>query len=180
VSQAYTFRPVVGSDIPRLNEWLRTPEVVRWWGDPEEQAALLRADLLQADLDEPRMVMRIVSFAGKPFAYAQHYAVHVWPQPHFDHLPPGARAIDAFIGEPDMIGRGHGSTFLRLLARRLIAEGAPKVAIDPDVDNMRALHAYAKAGFSGDTIVETGEGPAVLMIFSGQAPAAAQSRSRSA
>jgi hypothetical protein len=47
-----------------LNEWLRTPEVVRWWGDPEEQAALLRADLLQADLDEPRMAMRIVSFAG--------------------------------------------------------------------------------------------------------------------
>ena len=23
------------------------------------------------------------------------YAVHVWPQPHFDHLPLGSRAIDA-------------------------------------------------------------------------------------
>jgi aminoglycoside 6'-N-acetyltransferase len=164
VSQAYTFRPVVRSDLPRLNEWLRTPEVVRWWGDPEEQAALLRADL-----DEPRMVMRIVSFAGRPFAYAQDYAVHVWPQPHFDHLPLGSRAIDAFIGEPDMIGGGHGSAFLRLLALRLMAEGAPMVAIDPDVDNMRARRAYEKAGFSGDTIVETGAGPAVLMVFTGSA-----------
>jgi aminoglycoside 6'-N-acetyltransferase len=175
VSQAYTFRPAVRADLPRLNEWLRTPEVVHWWGDPEEQAALL-----QADLDEPRMVMRIVSFAGRPFAYAQDYAVHVWPQPHFDHLPPGSRAIDAFIGEPDMIGRGHGAAFLRLLALQLMAEGAPLVAIDPDVANMRARRAYAKAGFSGDTIVETGEGPAVLMIFSGRAPAVAQSRSRNA
>jgi aminoglycoside 6'-N-acetyltransferase len=162
VSQAYTFRPAVRSDLPRLNEWLRTPEVVRWWGEPEEQAELLRGDL-----DEPRMVMRIVSFAVRPFAYAQDYAVHVWPQPHFVHLPPGSRAIDAFIGEPDMIGRGHGSAFLRLLALRLMAEGAPMVAIDPDVDNTRARRAYEKAGFVGDTIVETGEGSAVLMIFSG-------------
>jgi len=34
-----------------------------------------------------------------------------------DYLP-GSRAIDAFIGEPDMIGRGYGSVFLRLLAHR--------------------------------------------------------------
>jgi hypothetical protein len=72
--------------------------------------------LLREDFDEPRMVMRIVSFEGRPFAYAQDHAVHVWPRPHFAHLPFGARAIDSFIGAPDMIGCGHGSVFLRLLA----------------------------------------------------------------
>jgi aminoglycoside 6'-N-acetyltransferase len=141
---------------------LQTPEVRRWWGDPEEQAALL-----EEDLSEPRMVMRIVSFEGQPFAYAQDYAVHVWPQPHFSGLPEGSRAIDAFIGEPDMIGQGHGSGFLRLLAERLKDEGAPVVAIDPDVDNLRARRAYERAGFRGDTVVETAEGPAILMIFEG-------------
>jgi aminoglycoside 6'-N-acetyltransferase len=160
---SYAFRPVVRNDLPLLRIWLRTPEVVRWWGDPEQEAALLTADL-----DEPRMVMQIVSFEGRPFAYAQHYAVHVWPQPHFSHLPLGARAIDAFIGEEDMIGRGHGSAFLKLLASQLSAEGAPVVAIDPDADNVRARRAYEKAGFIGDTQVETGEGPAILMIFSGE------------
>jgi aminoglycoside 6'-N-acetyltransferase len=123
--------------------------------------------LLRQDMDEPRMVMRIVSFEGRPFAYAQDYAVHVWPQPHFAHLPPGSRAIDSFIGEPDMIGRGHGSAYLKLLAERLRVEGAPVVAIDPDVDNLRARRAYEKAGFRGDTVVESGEGPAILMIFDG-------------
>ena len=156
----YDFRPAAPADLALLGVWLRTPEVVRWWGEPEEQAALLREDL-----DEPRMVMRIVSFEGRPFAYAQDYAVHDWPQPHFAHLPPGSRAIDAFIGEPDMLGRGHGSAFLGLLATRLRAEGAPAVAIDPDLDNLRAQRAYRKAGFRGDAMVATREGPAILMIF---------------
>jgi aminoglycoside 6'-N-acetyltransferase len=143
-----------------LERWLRTTEVVRWWGDPQEQAALLREDL-----DEPRMVMRIVSLAGRPFAYAQDYDVQVWPQPHFAGLPPGARSIDSLIGEPDMIGKGHGSNYLKLLAQRLRADGAPVVAIDPAVENLRARRAYAKAGFRGEAIVETAEGPAVLMLF---------------
>jgi aminoglycoside 6'-N-acetyltransferase len=157
---SYTFRPADRRDLPMLERWLRTTEVVRWWGDPQEQAALLREDM-----DEPRMVMRIVALAGRPFAYAQDYDVHAWPQSHFADLPAGTRAIDSFIGEPDMIGQGHGSRYLRLLAQRLRADGAPVVAIDPDVENLRARRAYAKAGFRGETVVETGAGPAVLMLF---------------
>ena len=145
-----------------LSVWLRTPEVARWWGDPDEQAALLRADL-----SEPRMVMEIVLFGGKPFAYAQNYDVHIWPQPHFASLPPGSRAIDAFIGEPGMIGRGHGGAFLKALALRLKRAGAPVVAIDPDVENIRARRAYGNASFRAEAVVETGDGPAALMIFIG-------------
>jgi aminoglycoside 6'-N-acetyltransferase len=156
----YTFRPAEMRDLPLLERWLRTPEVVRWWGEPQQQAVLLREDL-----NEPRMVMRIVALAGRPFAYAQDYDVQVWPQPHFAGLPPGTRSIDSFIGEPDMIGKGHGSGFLKLLAQQLRAEGAPVVAIDPAVENLRARRAYAKAGFRGDAVVETAAGPAVLMLF---------------
>jgi aminoglycoside 6'-N-acetyltransferase len=150
-ANVYSLRAAVREDLPMLRRWLESPEVVRWWGEPEE----------------PLMTMRIVLFRCAPFAYAQDYGVDSWPQPHFEGLPPGARAIDAFIGEPDMIGRGHGPVFLRLLAQRLIDEGAPLVAIDPDTGNLRARRAYAAAGFVGDAVVETGEGPAVLMVFTG-------------
>lgn len=158
----YAFRPALRTDLPMLRAWLRTPEVVRWWGDPAREAVLL-----EEDLDEPRMVMTIVIYQGQPFAYAQHYAVDAWPQPHFADLPLGTRAVDSFIGAPEMIGRGHGSAYLRLLAQRLVADGAPLVAIDPDAANFRARRAYAKAGFRGDAIIETGEAPVVLMIFEG-------------
>jgi aminoglycoside 6'-N-acetyltransferase len=158
----YTFRPANCADLPMLRDWLATPEVVRWWGDPQEQYALL-----EEDLRNPLMVMRIVGLDGLPFAYVQDYDAHTWPQPHFADLPANARGIDAFIGVPAMIGQGHGAAFLRERAMQLVAAGAPCVAIDPDAANLRARRAYAKAGFSGDTIVATAAGPVVVMIFQG-------------
>lgn len=145
-----------------LDRWLRTPEVRRWWGDPEREGCLL-----EEDLTDPEMVMRIVSFESRDFAYVQDFEVHVWPQPQFACLPMGSRAIDTFIGEADMIGRGHGAGYLRLLARRLRGEGAPGVAIDPDVKNHRARRAYRKAGFRDVGLVEAADGLAVLMLFDG-------------
>jgi aminoglycoside 6'-N-acetyltransferase len=158
----YSFRPAARSDLPLLRQWLQMPEVVRWWGDPVEQAALL-----EEDLSEPLMVMRIVSFNGRPFAYAQHYDVGSWPQRQFTHLPASSRAIDAFIGEPDMIGRGHGAAFLRRLALQLIDAGAPVVAIDPDATNLRARRAYARAGFVDDPTVDVGDENISVMLFRG-------------
>jgi aminoglycoside 6'-N-acetyltransferase len=159
-SSAYAFRPVMTDDLTRLRRWLRSPEVQRWWGKPSEQFELLRADL-----NEPRVTMRIVCFNGRPFAYAQDYEVHAWPQAHLAHLPQGSRAIDTFIGSPSMIGRGHGQVYLRLLAERLCAEGAPLVAIDPAIDNVRTRRAYEKAGFRPQATVVSEEGPAVLMLY---------------
>ncbi len=156
----YSFRPVSAADLPRLRRWLSTPEVVRWWGDPRREFENLRADV-----HEPRMTMRIVCFRGRALAYAQDYEVHAWPQAHLAHLPQGARAIDSFIGLPSMLGRGHGSAYLRLLAARLCEEGAPLIAIDPDIDNLRARRAYAKAGFVGDMPVTTEAGATVMMIY---------------
>jgi aminoglycoside 6'-N-acetyltransferase len=65
------------------------------------------------------MTMRMVALSGRPFAYAQDYDVHSWPQPHLADLPKGSRAIDSFIGWPSMIGRRHGKAYLRLAAERL-------------------------------------------------------------
>ena len=156
----YSFRPATTDDLPRLRRWLDAPEVKRWWGSPGEQFELLRSDL-----NEPRMAMRVVCFNGRPFAYAQDYEVHAWPQRHLAHLPRGSRAIDSFIGWPSMLGCGHGQAYLRLLAERLCAEGAPLIAIDPAIGNVRARRAYEKAGFRPQATVATESGPAVLMLY---------------
>jgi aminoglycoside 6'-N-acetyltransferase len=89
---------------------------------------------------------------------------------HLQSLPGGTQVIDAFIGEPDMLGRGHGSAFLRLLASSLIREGAPLVVIDPDAGNLRARRAFGRAGFAEDAVVEAKQGMVVLMMFGGDAP----------
>jgi aminoglycoside 6'-N-acetyltransferase len=157
----YRFRPFTRADLPLAAGWLRTPEVMRWWGDPAQQIALLGEDL-----DEPLMRQWIVEHAGRAFAYLQAYPAKAWPQPHLARLPDAAEVIDAFIGEPAMLARGHGSALLRTMAEQLLAEGAAAVAIDPARDNHRARRACVRAGFIGEQIVETEAGPAVLMVFS--------------
>jgi aminoglycoside 6'-N-acetyltransferase len=154
----YAFRDMSAADLPLIRHWLRTPEVLRWWGDPDEQYALV-----SGDLDHPDMDQFIVSFDGQPFAYLQCYALSTWNQ-GFGSQPPATRGIDQFIGEPDMIGRGHGSHFIRQFVDTLLRSGMPRVVTDPDPANARALRAYENAGFERDRLVDTPDGPALLMV----------------
>jgi aminoglycoside 6'-N-acetyltransferase len=161
VAQNYAFRAMSAADLPLVRRWLETPEVVRWWGEPNEQYALV-----SGDLDHPDMDQFIVSIDRLPFAYIQCYALSTWNQ-GFGPQPGGTRGIDQFIGEPDLIGRGHGSHFIRQFSDRLLRSGRPRVVTDPDPENGRAIRAYEKAGFTRDRVVATPDGPALLMIRNG-------------
>ena len=141
-----------------IRRWLEMPEVVRWWGDPDEQYELVSGDLAHPDMDQ-----FIVALDGRLFAYIQCYALSTWNQ-GFGEQPPATRGIDQFIGEDDMIGRGHGSGFIRQLTDHLLSSGIPRVLTDPDPDNGRAVRAYAKAGIQSDRMVDTPDGPALLMM----------------
>jgi aminoglycoside 6'-N-acetyltransferase len=105
----------------------------------------------------------IVALDDHPFGYIQCYALSTWNQ-NFGTHPPGTRGIDQFIGEPEMIGRGHGSRFIRQFADSLLASGIPRLVTDPDPDNDRAVRAYTRAGFQREGIVDTPDGPALLMV----------------
>lgn len=155
----YRFRPAAEADLVLLRRWLATPDVARWWGDPDHEADLIRGNFADA-----AVAMWIVEHHGRPFAYIQDFDLHAWwPDHPFAGLPPGCRGIDQFIGEPDMLGRGHGSGFIRAIAERLLAAGASCVSTDPDPGNMRARRAYTRAGFVGDQVYQTENGPSVLM-----------------
>ena len=154
------FRPMTRDDLPMVAGWLATPEVAEWWGGVEREIAAM-----SGDLDDPRMTQEIVTLDGAPFAYVQHYECHAWPDaPEFAHMPPGARAVDCFTGRPDLIGRGLGARYLRMLGDRLLAEGAPALVIDPDPSNERAVRAYRRAGFAGDRITPGWDGDPVLIL----------------
>lgn len=160
----YQFTRVTMAHFAMLQQWLATPAVRQWWGDPSEQASILREDILDSRM---AMAMNIVSLADTPFAFIQDYEVHAWPQKHLASLPSGARAIDTFIGIESYLGQGHGSGYLRQRARQLIDDGAPAVVIDPEVGNQRAIAAYEKAGFVGQSVEIGAEGEVLLMRFRG-------------
>ncbi len=153
----YVFRAATAADLPLLRRWRSAEHVVRWWGAPELEP--------EADkLADPRVAMRIVEHRGRPFAFAQDYSPHDWDPHPFSHLPAGSRGMDFYIGEPDMLDRGHGSAFIRFYRDRLFAAGAPAIGADPHPDNARARRALEKAGFRPTAdAVETRWGLAVLM-----------------
>lgn len=73
--------------------------------------------------------------------------------------------MDLYIGEPDMLDRGHGSALLRRQCDRLFAAGVPAIGTDPHPDNIRARRAYEKAGFVvARGPVDTRWGRAILMV----------------
>ena len=154
---AYVFRPMTSGDLATVQRWLETPEVVRWWGQPDEQY-----QLVSGDLDHPDMDQFIVGLDGHPFGYIQCYVLSTWNAGLGAH-PPKTRGIDQFIGISDMIGRGHCSGFIRKFVDDLLKSGTPRVVTDPDPDNGRAIRAYEKAGFGKGRIVDAPDGPALLM-----------------
>jgi aminoglycoside 6'-N-acetyltransferase len=155
----YEFRPMTAADLTTIRRWLDTPHVARWWANPGEQFELVRGDL-----DHPGMDQFIVATGGRPFGYLQCYDLVTWPDEAFGSQPKGTRAIDQFIGEADMVDRGHGSAFIRAFVDDLLAAGTPRVLTDPDPANARAIRAYEKAGFAADRVVHTPDGPALLMV----------------
>ena len=156
--RSYAFRPMSARDLPTIKRWLGTPHVSQWWHNPSEQL-----ELVSGDLDHPDMAQFIVSADGREFAYLQSYNLSAW-NTGFGHQPEGTRGLDQFIGEVDMLDRGHGSAFIRNFTDRLFAAGTPRVVIDPDPANARAIRAYEKAGFYRDRMVDTPDGPAQLMV----------------
>ena len=154
----YEFTPMTGADLPLIRRWLETPHVAQWWHDPAEQF-----ELVSGDLGHPDMAQFVVAAEARPFAYLQCYNISAW-NAGFGPQPAGTRGLDQFIGEPDMLDRGHGPAFIRAFAEDLFASGTPRVVIDPDPSNARAIRAYEKAGFSRDRLVDTPDGVALLML----------------
>ena len=156
----YAFRPMTTADLPLVQRWLAEPHVVQWWGNTLEQ---YRTRQRRSRQSKP-WSSSSSAINDRPFGYLQCYDPDVWPENGLGAHPRGTRGIDQFIGEPDMVDRGHGSAFIRTFIDRLLAAGAPRVITDPDPANGRAIRAYEKAGFRRQHLVDTPDGTALLMV----------------
>jgi aminoglycoside 6'-N-acetyltransferase len=154
----YRFRAVTPADLPLLEEWLSRDHVREWWGDPVRGLALIAESIV-----DPAVNPFIVACDGVPVGYIQSWDPHAEADHPCRDQPLGTRGIDQFIGVPELIGRGRGTAFIRLFVERLFKAGAPRVVTDPNPRNVRAVRAYAKAGFKEIDRRTTISGEALLM-----------------
>ena len=156
----YGFRLVTEADLPMIAGWLAEPHVAQWWDDPDEEIAAIREHI-----DSISVEPLIVELNGRPIAYLQSYDPHLEDDHPYADQPFGTLGIDLTIGEPELIGIGHGSAIIRQFVQELFDEGVPRVIIDPDPANARAIRAYEKAGFRPIGRRQSQYGDALLMAI---------------
>lgn len=154
----YDIRDLDEDDLPLLAAWLELPHWRDWWAQADDELAQIR-DHIDSVSVEPL----IVELDDEPIAYAQVYDPHLEDGHPYADQPFGTLGIDISIGPAEALAQGHGSAILNQLAEMLFAEGAPRLVIDPDPSNARAIRAYEKAGFRplGERVSEYGR--ALLM-----------------
>jgi aminoglycoside 6'-N-acetyltransferase len=125
-----TIRPLQDGDAAELRRIHATPEVSRWWGQPEEGFPWS---------DEPDSQRFAIVLDGAPVGLIE---VHEEPTPRYRHA-----AVDLFL-DPACHGRGIGTEALGLFVRELTERhGHHRITIDPAVANAAAIRSYEKAGF---------------------------------
>jgi aminoglycoside 6'-N-acetyltransferase len=142
-ADTYDFIPLVHSHLPLVRSWLGQLHVARWFSEGPDEAL----EHIRAHIDDPAIDCFLVQHKGRPIGYIQAYDPFAEPDHPYRDQPAGTVGIDQFIGERDLIGRGHGPRFIDQLVRNRFALGAPHVVTDPDPTNASAIRAYGKAGF---------------------------------
>ena len=114
----------------------------------------------------------VVELDGRPIGEIQSYLIDDEPEyAAMLELGRPAFGIDLFIGEPELIGRGHGPALIRAFLRDVgfSRYGVDLSVIGPATNNVAAIRAYEKAGFrflKNYLEPETREPPHYLMELS--------------
>jgi aminoglycoside 6'-N-acetyltransferase len=124
-------RPLTDADRARVAEILVTPEVARWWGDPDHEFDLL------FEKEEGYSTYAIESGGAVVGVICASEEL----DPQYRHA-----GIDIVV-HPAWHGRGIGSDAIRTLGRHLLAQGHHRLTIDPAVANETAIRVYTKLGF---------------------------------
>lgn len=149
----YTFTPLAEDHLALARSWLLEPHVRRWWHDdpeehdyPEDTLAGWREAIRGDDPTD----MFLIRLDERPIGVLQSYRVDDHPDYALElgPLEAAAYSIDLFIGEADLVGRGHGPAILRaFLPIGFARYGVDLCVIGPSKANTSAIRAYEKAGF---------------------------------
>lgn len=132
-----TLRPMEPGDAESLRAIHSDPEVVRWWGQPDDGFPLN---------DYPEAHRYVIVYDERSIGMIQ-YA---------EEADPDARSadIDIFIGAPYQ-GKGLGTDAMRTIVRHLQNNvGHHRLTLSTSPENHRAIRSYEKVGFRRVGILE--------------------------
>lgn len=151
-----SFERLQESHFPQLLRWLEKPHVKKWWDQDvaytidlvrEKYSSYIKGYKLEGE-NQKSIHAFIIYNNQRAVGYIQIYNAYDFPRRKpLSDLPAKLGAIDIFIGEKDLLGRGLGSVaisdFLKLDETRQYCH----IFVDPDSKNIAAIKCYEKVGF---------------------------------
>lgn len=147
-----SWRPLIAGDLPMLAEWLREPQVARWWNHETTLEAVERDFGASTRGEEPGEDL-LVLLDGRPIGLLQRSAICDYPQDltKFSaviEVPVGAVELDYLIADPALRGRGLGSRMIAAAVEDTwnSYSDAPAVLVAVVAANVASWRALEKAG----------------------------------
>lgn len=162
----YRLRPARphGADLRTVGDWMRRPEVVRFFGQPWPDERWAReldghgagsgtAAVLVEPAGDP---------AAGPIAYLEIYRPVRHALARAFPVGPGDVGVHVCVGAAHR--RGTGGALLAAVAEALTAAGCPRVLAEPDARNTAARRAFGRAGFDEAERIALPHKDAVVMV----------------
>jgi aminoglycoside 6'-N-acetyltransferase len=149
-----TWRPLAAADLPLLADWLREPEVARWWNHENTAEAVERDFGASVRGEEPGEDL-VVSLDGHPIGLLQRSVIGDYPEDlaEFEALidvPDGAVELDYLIADATLRGRGLGSRMITAAVQSTWRDypSTPAVLVAVVAANTASWRALEKAGLT--------------------------------
>lgn len=152
-----TFKKLEEKDFPLLVNWLNEPHVKKWWDreiiwtkDLIKEKYLTYVHGYKLDNAVKKSINAFIIHADQQaIGYIQYYNAYDFERDDYvlRGLPENLAAIDLYIGEPYFIGKGLASLIINKFLDQYVWPSFYACLVDPDMDNIRAIKAYEKAGF---------------------------------
>jgi RimJ/RimL family protein N-acetyltransferase len=166
-----TFQKLALSDLPMLSEWLNRRHVAEWWGGCQSLEEV-REKYSPRLTNESTAVPYLAYLDCTPIGYIQSYIAAAtgdgwWP----DERDPGVRGIDQFLADGQRLDQGLGTRMVKEFVQFLFRDpSVTRIQADPAPINARAIRCYEKAGFRRVSLINTPDGPAMLMVIDRPSP----------
>lgn len=159
-----TFEAFNEYHFPLILEWLEKPHVKKWW---DSDVIYRQESIKEKYLDYTKGYKKVdgvqkplhayIIFANDhPIGYIQFYNAYDFPRDSsLLDLPESLSAVDLFIGEEDSLSKGIGSNALKDFLDQYVFTYYRYAFVDPEIENVAAVRAYEKAGFSVIKKVQT-------------------------
>jgi aminoglycoside 6'-N-acetyltransferase len=145
---ALSLRPMTEEDLGTVEGWMLQPHVARWWLEDSTLEEEL-ADCRRAVHGEGATHVLMVLDHGRPIGWCQWYRLSDYPDYAAEvDARPGEVGIDYAIGEPEVSGRGVGTSLIAELVTEVRSQiGGVGFVVDPAADNVASRRVLERNGF---------------------------------